>query len=152
MRQIIQTILLKIASSVNGNTPVSSVRVQSYIMMLPILLMVAVFVIIELAAFIHSVRKDNEYHISNEIIVIFAMNLSHHLAILFSRSKSQGLAELSGTATSGTATSETTTTETTNTNTEVVTKEKTKEPVILSKEPVKEEPKDDIPNEDPEKS
>lgn len=145
MRQIIQTILLKIASSVNGNTPVSSVRVQSYIMMLPILLMVAVFVIIELAAFIHSVRKDNEYHISNEIIVIFAMNLSHHLAILFSRSKSQGLAELSGTATS-----ETTTTETT--NTEIVTKEKTKEPVILSKEPVKEEPKEDIPNDDPEKS
>lgn len=142
MRQIIQTILLKIASSVNSNTPVSSVRVQSYIMMLPILLMVAVFVIIELAAFIHSVRKDNEYHISNEIIVIFAMNLSHHLAILFSRSKSQGLAELSGTATS-----ETTTTETT--NTEIVTKEKTKE---LTKEPVKEEPKEDIPNEDPEKA
>lgn len=147
MRQIIQTILLKIASSVNSNTPVSSVRVQSYIMMLPILLMVAVFVIIELAAFIHSVRKDNEYHISNEIIVIFAMNLSHHLAILFSRSKSQGLAELSGTATS-----ETTTTETTNTNTEVVTKEKTKEPVIITKETVKEEPKEDIPNEDPEKA
>ncbi len=145
MRQIIQTILLKIASSVNGNTPVSSVRVQSYIMMLPILLMVAVFVIIELAAFIHSVRKDNEYHISNEIIVIFAMNLSHHLAILFSRSKSQGLAELSGTSTS-----ETTTTETT--NTEIVTKEKTKEPVILSKEQIKEEPKEDIPNEDPEKA
>lgn len=145
MRQIIQTILLKIASSVNSNTPVSSVRVQSYIMMLPILLMVAVFVIIELAAFIHSVRKDNEYHISNEIIVIFAMNLSHHLAILFSRSKSQGLAELSGTSTS-----ETTTTETT--NTEIVTKEKTKEPVILSKEQIKEEPKEDIPNEDPEKA
>lgn len=141
MRKIIQTILLKIASSVNTSTPISSVRVQSYMMMVPIFLMVAIFIMIEVTAFIHAMYHDKEYHISNEIIIIFMANLSHHLAILFSRSKSQGLSELTGTAVS-----ETTTTETT--NTEVVTKEKKKEPVVITKAPAEEE----IPDEDPEKA
>ena len=97
MKTIINKILMKIAESVDtqGNT-ISSVRLQSYIILFPILLMVLVFLIIEIWSFIHAIKHGTEYKLSSEIIIVFGMMLSHHLAILFSRSKSQSVAELKG--------------------------------------------------------
>lgn len=97
MKTIINKILMKIAESVDtqGNT-ISSVRLQSYIILFPILLMVLVFLIIEIWSFIHAIRHGAEYKLSSEVIIVFGMMLSHHLAILFSRSKSQSVAELKG--------------------------------------------------------
>ena len=36
------------------------------------------------------------YHISGEILVVFGMLLSHHLALIFTRNKSQGINEIKG--------------------------------------------------------
>ena len=97
MKTIINKILMKIAESVDthGNT-ISSVRLQSYLILLPILMMVLVFLTIEIWSFIHAIRHGTEYKLSSEIIIVFGMMLSHHLAILFSRSKSQSVGEISG--------------------------------------------------------
>jgi uncharacterized oligopeptide transporter (OPT) family protein len=97
MRTIINKILMKIAESVDtqGNA-ISSVRLQSYIILFPILMMVLVFLIIEIWSFAHAIQHGDEYKLSSEIIIVFGMMLSHHLAILFSRSKSQTIGELKG--------------------------------------------------------
>jgi len=96
MKQFIQSVLLKIANSVASDNLVSSTRVQSYIILLPILIMVITFLIIEMWSFIHAIKNGVEYKLSSEIIIVFGMILSHHLAILFSRTKSQSVAELKG--------------------------------------------------------
>lgn len=96
MRQFIQSVLLKIANSVASDNTVSSTRVQSYIILLPILIMVLTFVIIEMWSFFHAIKIGVEYKLSSEIIIVFGMILSHHLAILFSRTKSQSIGELKG--------------------------------------------------------
>lgn len=123
MKTIINKILMKIAESVDtqGNT-ISSVRLQSYIILFPILMMVLVFLIIEIWSFAHAIQHGDEYKLSSEIIIVFGMMLSHHLAILFSRSKSQSIGELKGTSTTETTTETSTVTDTavTETNTEVV--------------------------------
>lgn len=99
MKTIVNSILLKIAESVDGTSnKVSSSRVQSYIILFPILLMVLVFLIIEIWAFGHAIKNGIDYKLSSEIIIVFGMMLSHHLAILFSRTKSQSIAELQGSA------------------------------------------------------
>jgi hypothetical protein len=99
MKTIVNSILLKIAESVDGTSnKVSSSRVQSYIILFPILLMVLVFLVIEIWAFGHAIKNGIDYKLSSEIIIVFGMMLSHHLAILFSRTKSQSIAELQGSA------------------------------------------------------
>jgi fumarate reductase subunit D len=99
MKTIVNSILLKIAESVDGTSnKVSSSRVQSYIILFPILLMVLVFLIIEIWAFGHAIDHGMDYKLSSEIIIVFGMMLSHHLAILFSRTKSQSVAEIQGSA------------------------------------------------------
>lgn len=51
--------------------------------------MLLIFSGIELYNFIHTLYfTDNTYTISNEIIIIFGMVLSHHLALVFSRRSS----------------------------------------------------------------
>lgn len=97
MKTIINKILMKIAESVDthGNT-ISSVRLQSYLILLPILMMVLVFLTIEIWSFVHAIKHGVPYRLSSEIIIVFGMMLSHHLAILFSRTKSQSVAEISG--------------------------------------------------------
>lgn len=100
----INRILLKIAESLDGTSnKVSSVRLQSYIILFPILLMVLVFLIIEIWSFIHAIKTASEYKMSSEIIIVFGMTLSHHITILFSRSKvttvsdvKKSIAEISG--------------------------------------------------------
>lgn len=88
MKVLIGKILEKIALSATTDKKHSSTRLQSYIVLLPILLMTIIFVIIEIWQFIHSITYGIDYNISSEIIVVFGMLLSHHLAILFSRTKS----------------------------------------------------------------
>jgi len=104
MKTIVNSILLKIAESVDGTSnKVSSSRVQSYIILFPILLMVLVFLIIEIWAFGHAIKHGIDYKLSSEIIIVFGMMLGHHLSILFSRTKTPsitevktGIAEISG--------------------------------------------------------
>jgi len=97
MRTILNKIMTKVAMSIDGSTnTVSSVRVQSYLVLLPVILMVLVFLIIEIWSFIHAIRSDGDYKLSSEIIIVFGMMLSHHLAVLFSRTRSQSIKEITG--------------------------------------------------------
>lgn len=88
MKKFIQSILLRIANSVVADNPTSSTRVQSYIILFPILLSVMVFLIIEMWSFIHAIKCGTAYHLSNEIIIIFGMILAHHITIIYGRTKS----------------------------------------------------------------
>lgn len=93
MNSLWTRLIAKISASIS-TSEISSVRIQSYIILLPIILMSIVFVIIEVWSFIHAIYNDKSYVLSNEIIVVFGMILSHHLAILFSRSKTTGMDEI----------------------------------------------------------
>ncbi len=93
MNSLWTRLIAKISASIS-TSEISSVRIQSYIILLPIILMSIVFVIIEVWSFIHAIYNDKSYVLSNEIIVVFGMILSHHLAILFSRSKTAGMDEI----------------------------------------------------------
>ena len=75
---------------------VSATRLSSFMILAPIQLMILVVVAIEVFEFGHSVYAGTPYVLSSEFIITFGMVLSHHLAILFSRSKSQSRAELKG--------------------------------------------------------
>jgi len=94
MKQFFTKILSKISFSVLENDPHSTHRIQSYIVLIPILCMCTIFSAIEIWAFLHTINCGEDYHISNEIILIFGMILSHHLAVLFSRKKSQSIDSL----------------------------------------------------------
>lgn len=94
--KLFNTIFNKISHSVDTSNSVSTSRVQTYMIIVPIIIMVFTFLIIEMWSFIHAIKVDKEYRLSNEIIVVFGMVLSHHLAILFNRTKSQSLKELKG--------------------------------------------------------
>ena len=92
----IKKIMARINQSTIGDNNVSSVRIQSYIILLPILIMTAIFLIIEIWDFIYTISSKGDYTISTEIIVIFGMLLSHHLAVMFSRKNSQSISDLTG--------------------------------------------------------
>ena len=96
---MLKNILSLIKQSTNNDNAVSSVRLQAYLMFPVIYIMVAVFIALEIAQFHHAITLHLPFVISNESIVIFGMVLSHHLAILFSRSKSQSIGELKGSST-----------------------------------------------------
>lgn len=88
-------ILNTIRASLNGNTnDPSTVRIQSYLVLLPILIMIVVFLTIEIWRFIHYLKIDKDFILSNEIIIVFFGVLSHHLAVLFQRNKSQSITSL----------------------------------------------------------
>ena len=95
--KIISKILNKIALSLLPSSKISTNRIQSYILLLPILCMSVIFTGIEVYQFFHCINSDKDYYLSAEIIIVFGMILSHHLAILFSRSKSQSINEIKGT-------------------------------------------------------
>jgi uncharacterized membrane protein YwaF len=83
--------------SLNGqNHDVSAARLQSYLIILPILLLVITFLLIEIWSFMHSIQTlpNTPYHLSNEIIIIFGMLLAHHLSILFSRNKPTSITDV----------------------------------------------------------
>jgi len=86
-----------IRASLNGNTnDPSTVRIQSYLVLLPALVMIVVFLGIEIWRFFYYLKYDKDFILSNEIIIIFFGVLSHHLAILFQRNKTQSLSSLKG--------------------------------------------------------
>jgi len=96
MKKFISKILSKIAaSSIQGNTT-STPRVQSYIILVPILLMSTIFIGFEVSHLIYCLYYTKDYVISSEIIIIFGMLLSHHLALIFSRRKSQSIEDIKG--------------------------------------------------------
>jgi len=84
----------KIGLSIKEGNQHSSVRVQSYIILIPILIMSLIFTGFEITTFALAIYKGTIYKISSEIIVIYGMLLSHHLAVLFSRKKSQSISEI----------------------------------------------------------
>lgn len=95
MNQLITRIFAVIRKSLDGNSnEVSTARTQSYLVLVPILMMVFVVLGIEISSFIYALHLAKTYIISNEFIIVFGMVLSHHLAILFSRNKSQSIKEL----------------------------------------------------------
>lgn len=96
MRQLIQQLFQKIGFSILEGNKHSSSRLQSYIVLLPILFMSIIFIGFEITSFIVCMYSGADYYISSEIIVIFGMLLSHHLALIFSRKKSQSIEEIKG--------------------------------------------------------
>lgn len=104
---IFNSVNVLIIKSLKTTDEVSATRLQSYLLLALIQLMILVVVGIEVVAFGHSTYIGKEYVLSNEFIIAFATICSHHLAVLFSRSKSQSIKELKGGDTSneeGTAT------------------------------------------------
>lgn len=80
--------------SLNPKSPTSSTRYQSYLILLPILLMIFVTTGIELTSFIIAMYHAKAYVLSNEFIIVFGMVLAHHLSILFSRTKNPSISEV----------------------------------------------------------
>jgi len=101
---MIKKILKFIKLSLTSDNSVSSTRIQSYLLLFAILLMIFVFVTIELWSFIHAIHSGQPYVMSSQFIIVFGMVLAHHLSVLFQRPKSQSVSDLIGNNTS-TATS-----------------------------------------------
>lgn len=75
-----------VRKSIDYNTMESSTRIQGYLIIALIYLMVFIFCAIEMTSFINSVFiLHKAYAISNEIIIIFSAVLAHHLGILFNK-------------------------------------------------------------------
>jgi len=96
MKTLILKILNRISQATMSGNAVSSSRVQSFILIVPVLIMIFVSISLEIADFVFAKAHDKEYIISTEFIIIFGMVLSHHLALVFSRSQSQPISEISG--------------------------------------------------------
>lgn len=85
MKKFISKILQKISLSVLKDNTHSTHRVQSYVLMIPILLMVITFLAIEIYQFIFCIHTGLTYAISSEIIITFGMLLTHHITVLFQK-------------------------------------------------------------------
>lgn len=84
--RIIRKIMSKISKSVLKDNTHSTHRIQSYIFMIPIILMVFMFICLEVYHFFHCLYTEGlTYTISSEIIIIFGMLLGHQLAVLFQK-------------------------------------------------------------------
>lgn len=88
LTNLIKQLIYKISKSLNGDSnEVSTSRLQSYIVLVPIISMSLIFTLIEIWSFLHAINAGTSYRLSNEIMVIYGMLLSHHLGLLFSRNK-----------------------------------------------------------------
>ena|ERR1035437_8230885 len=88
MKNLFNRFLTKISLSLNGHThEVSTPRLQSYLVLIAILMMMIGALVIEMWSFINAIYHTETYKMSNEFIVVFGMALGHHLSILFSRNK-----------------------------------------------------------------
>jgi hypothetical protein len=96
MKNLISKILKKISFSVLEGNAHSTPRIQSYIVLLPILIMSFTFLGFEMYTFFHLMALGKDYFISSEIIVVYGMLLSHQLALVFSRKKNQSIKEIKG--------------------------------------------------------
>jgi hypothetical protein len=82
-----------IAQSAITSSKISSTRIQTYIMMLSVILSTAAFVGIELTNAFIAWLAGTTYIISSESIIIFGMILSHHLGMMFSKPKAYDAAD-----------------------------------------------------------
>lgn len=97
MKTLLQKLLHKISlASIQGNKN-STPRVQSFLLLLPILFMAFSYIAFEYFRFIISIKNGVHFNISAESIIIYGMLLSHHLALVFSRKTSQSIEEIKGT-------------------------------------------------------
>lgn len=78
----------KIGLSVSSDKT-SSIRIQAFILLMPVVLASLVFISIELINAIIAWKTNVSYVPSNESIILYGMILSHHISVLFSRSKPQ---------------------------------------------------------------
>ena len=83
--KLINKLLSKISLSILSDNTHSTSRLQSYIVLIPVLLMTLIFISIEIFSIVNSIINSTEYIISNEILIVYGMLLSHHLALVFSR-------------------------------------------------------------------
>ena len=87
---ILSNIFKKIAVSIDGTSnKVSSTRIQSYVMLSLVVASAVAFIAIEIWNAAMSWSCDKPYAISNEIIIVFGMLLSHHIGILFNRNRAK---------------------------------------------------------------
>lgn len=90
MNNIIKIILYTLNGKDNTK---SSVRLQSYFVLLPILIISVLFIIIEAVNAILSWKVGSKYIPTNEFLGAYAMLLAHHISVLFSRQKSENKEE-----------------------------------------------------------
>lgn len=84
-----------IGRSLDGTSEkTSSVRIQAYVLLIPVLLASLVFVSIEAVNAIIAWNNQIAYVPSNESIIIFGMILSHHISVLFTRTKLKNFYEV----------------------------------------------------------
>lgn len=84
-----------IGRSLDGTSEkTSSVRIQAYVLLIPVLLASLVFVSIEAVNAIVAWNNQVAYVPSNESIIIFGMILSHHISVLFTRTKPKNYYEV----------------------------------------------------------
>lgn len=93
---IFKPLLNYVSKSIDANNPVSTPRFQSWVVLIAILFQVLMFTIFEVLSFIVAIKTGIPYSISADNIVIFGMLLSHQLALVFARSKSQSIKEIKG--------------------------------------------------------
>lgn len=93
---LIKKFLSHVSKSIEAGNPVSTPRFQSWIILTAILFQVLMFTIFEILSFIVAIKTGIPYTISADNIVIFGMLLSHQLALVFARSKSQSIKEIKG--------------------------------------------------------
>lgn len=96
MKRLFSTLFQKIGFSILEGNKHSSSRIQSYIVLAPIILMALIFLGFEITAFAFCIYAGKTYIISSEIIIIYGMLLSHHLALVFSRKTSQSIGDIKG--------------------------------------------------------
>jgi hypothetical protein len=77
-----------IEESVKSDSKISSTRIQTYIMLISVILSTAAFLAIEIANAVVAWFNNKPYVVSSESIIIFGMILSHHLGMMFSKPKS----------------------------------------------------------------
>lgn len=96
IKKIFNKFFGEIGKSVIAGNPISTPRFQSWIILAAILLQMATFASIEIFSFIVAIKTGVPHSISSESILIFGMVLSHQLALVFSRRKSQSIKNIKG--------------------------------------------------------
>lgn len=84
---LLRKVVTLMGHSVESGNNISTSRLQSYFVLLPVLLSCFTFLTIEIVNAIIQWVHTKTYTISTEAIIIFGMILAHHLGILFSRPK-----------------------------------------------------------------
>ena len=87
MKSFLLKILKFVKMSLTSDNSVSSTRIQSYFLLILIILLTLGAFIIEGCSFYHSLHSGVPYVISNQYMTIFISLLALHLSVLFQRTK-----------------------------------------------------------------